>query len=488
MKYNNCDVCFKLESDGSVREIKKEDTLFGKIPPEFSPSYRSGIPSPVYAMRNYGYMFIQDTDKALYRMDPVSGAMENLEIDIESIRDFAFFHNMIYLEYKNENHTLFNLSDKSEIPTDHLLTEGVCDNIFSSGDKLFHCDVNYKKDPDSGNEIPCLFARCILPDGSSETLYAEIRATSKEESAYIFEPAFEEESPYWDTRPTVCLIDDHFYCFAEKGTEYSLIRIPVGNNSDIQTLACWTTLLTASPSVMYTEKYEGEVNLGKKSSVSYSVKQLFLREQTDADRSINRALSKIYAGFEEKIDDTIQREKEYEETTEYTEYTYHPDDVLSFSIFCNYMDDNTISFDCFFLIFLYTRQKAPAGMNTMSSTDTPVDALLLRILPEVPNILSTLPSPMWKDWQNGKSPRILCWSRNASISWLTVMPCTLPEMRSERTVTTDFFQTPFILRSPSKLLRRHRNMLTVQHIYTKNFLCYNNISEKQQIFSVKEEI
>ncbi len=31
-------------------------------------------------------------------------------------------------------------------------------------------------------------------------------------------------------------------------------------------------------------------------------------------------------------------------------------------------------------------------------------------------------------------------------------------------------------------------MLTVQHIYTKNFLCYNHISEKQQIFSVKEEI
>lgn len=105
---------------------------------------------------------------------------------------------------------------------------------------------------------------------------------------------------------------------------------------------------------MYTEKYEGEVNLGKKSSVSYSVKQLFLREQTDADRSINRALSKICAGFEEKIDDTIQREKEYEETTEYTEYTYHPDDVLSFSIFCNYMDDDTISFDCFFShLFIY---------------------------------------------------------------------------------------------------------------------------------------
>lgn len=347
MYYNDCEICYRLENDSSVTEVKKADTLFGKIPAKFSPSFRSDIPNPVSAMRNYGYLFLRDSDNLLYRMDPVGGAWECLGIDINSVADFAFFHNRIFLEYKSGDCSLFNLSDKSEIRSESLLSEAVCENIFSSEKGLFHCDVTYKKDSGSDREIPCLFVRYILPDGSSETLHGEVSAASDKEPAYVFEYAHEHRSPYWDTKPTVCFIEDSFYCFAEKGTEHFLLRVPVGKSHDTQVLASWTTSLTSSPSVLYTEKKQGEMDLGNENLISYSMEQLYLDEQTDADKSINQTLLKIYSDFEREIDDTIQRAKEYDKTTEYTEYTYHPDDVLSLSVFCNYMDDDTIAFDCY---------------------------------------------------------------------------------------------------------------------------------------------
>ena len=64
---------YRLEHDGSVSEVDESETLYGTLPRRFSPVFDKDFPSFPYAMRNYGYLFVQDSNKVLYRPRAANG-------------------------------------------------------------------------------------------------------------------------------------------------------------------------------------------------------------------------------------------------------------------------------------------------------------------------------------------------------------------------------------------------------------------------------
>ena len=90
---------FHLNQDGSLSHISESETLYGQLPEGYScwRTYRARMTLP-YAMRNYGYVFLEDEDDRLVRMDPVSGETETFDLSkyFKSYRGTVFTNDFIF--------------------------------------------------------------------------------------------------------------------------------------------------------------------------------------------------------------------------------------------------------------------------------------------------------------------------------------------------------------------------------------------------------
>lgn len=329
-KANN--LYYRLENDGSVREVEEAETLYGTLPRRFSPICDSDFPTFPYAMRNYGYIFMQDSAGTLYRMEPVSGARESLTIHTDDSSRFAFSGDLVFLySYYEKAPSLFRLSDKTFVAEDISLPESVsCLAIIPSKKSFYFCGSLWKDD------ISQLVLLQILSDGSAETLFSDSRL------------AFEDDFYYAQNRQDSCVFDDHLYYYGSDETQYRLMRFPVRDNSSFQILDTWSTYPASSPAVIEVEENSYERSIENISSVSCSTRKLFLEEKTTADRQINQALSEVYTDFETYVDELIVDEQNQfeEEPNLYESFDYVSGYDFSLSAYLDYMDDDTISFCC----------------------------------------------------------------------------------------------------------------------------------------------
>lgn len=329
---------YKLEQNGSVSEISEIDTLYSTLPQHFSPVCNSDIPSLPYAMRNYGYVFIQDSQKKLYRMDPVSGAKESLDIDLDKFSFFTFSGDMVLLYSYGSGPSLFGLSDQTMIETDASLWENTLGLTCFPTDQGFICFAKLSEETSVPDEyIGKLVIRHILPDGSVKTLFSETLQSLADD----FSDSGMKHDSYF--------CDNYFYYIGKQEMLHHLMRFPIQKNPDFQILDTWSAFPAASsPSMITVEEQNHETEIGDFSSVSCSTSLLYLEEETDADRLINQALTEVYADFEDNVTGIIQGEQEQSETDpEYYEgFDYAPHSDFSLYASCDYMDDDTISFCC----------------------------------------------------------------------------------------------------------------------------------------------
>lgn len=327
---------YRLENDGSVSEIEESETLYGVLPRRFSPINDSDFPTFPYAMRNYGYIFVQDSAGTLYRMDPVSGVRESLAIRTDGAAStFAFSGDLVFLcSYYHDESSLFDLSSNSYVATDILSFDSISYlSVFSSEQGFFFCGKLWKEDDKTFTPFHILH---ILPDGSVNTLFSDTSQTLEEDfyDAYL--------------RSDSCLFEDYFYYYHRDESENCLMRFPVQKTPKVQELETWSLYTASSPAAFTVEERNDTVEIGDFSSVSCSVKKLLLNGQTHSDKLINSSLREVYEDFETYVEGIIQEEQEQlEEDSEfYDDFSYTSGYDFSLSVYCDYMDDDTISFGC----------------------------------------------------------------------------------------------------------------------------------------------
>ena len=108
---------FRLNQDGSLSRIAESETLYGQLPEGYSCSrhYKQFITLP-YAMRNYGYVFVEDEDDNLVRMDLDSGELEI--IDLSELSYWSVFTNDSIVVSNGDiwyRISLDNIDEKEEI-------------------------------------------------------------------------------------------------------------------------------------------------------------------------------------------------------------------------------------------------------------------------------------------------------------------------------------------------------------------------------------
>jgi len=349
----NGNLYFKLESDGSVSQIAESGTLYGRLPKGFSPvrepdsPLQPDFPSLPYFMRNYGYLFLRDSQNILWRIDPVNGLQENLHIAAkDSSINYVFSGDTILL-YSHSGGTLFlfGLSDRIMAPVHCYSLEHTIDSAFFPAEQGFYYCSKYVSDISPDDGVPCFTVKHLLPDGSENSLF------------YCTLPAENEAGPA-AVRYDSSLLGDYFYYFSEEEAEHSLMRLPLPGTDGLSepeafeaaksdSWPAWPALGSAD---IITKEREEKIELENFCSISYSIKELSLEEQTTADKTINQSLRKeAYADFEAYIEGTIQDERSrYTNNPEYYEKygTYSID--LSLATTCEFVDDDTISFCCLY--------------------------------------------------------------------------------------------------------------------------------------------
>lgn len=331
---------YRLENDGSVSEAQETETLYGMLPYRFSPVYDSDFPTFPYAMRNYGYVFMQDSEGMLYRLKPESGVRETIDLDIDAVSRFAFSGDQILMYYSLEKEiSLYSLSDKTLISADIPSADSISyPALFPSEQGFFLCSNLWKKDSSSDEAVSHFVILHILPDGSVDMPFYDSGQTFPEN--------------FYDTLlRSNCFIDDSFFYYYEVDeAQHSLMRFSVNGqkNPAFERLDSWSSFQTSSPAVVTAKEESSTTRIENGSSVSCSTEKLFLEEETAADKQINQALAEVYSDFETYVDGIIADEQEvYEEDPDiYDGFDYASGYDFSLSVFLDYMDDDTISFGC----------------------------------------------------------------------------------------------------------------------------------------------
>lgn len=329
---------FRLENDGSVSEVDESETLYGALPRRFSPVFDRDFLTLPYTMRNYGYIFMQDSAQTLYRMNPVSGAKESLRIRIADYYHFAFSGDLVFLYSYNADAavSLFHLDDQTTVVLDEALPESLSYLTVSPSEEGFYFCANVpEEDPASGETLYRFHIFRILPDGSVETLTAD-------------SPRSYENSYDMQIRNNSCVLGGHLYYYEADAVFQHLMKLPLQGKAAPREIDTFPRYPASSPAAVFDEKREEETPIGEGSSASFSVRKLFLEEQTAADSAINQTLTEVYTDFEAYVDGLISEELEaLEEDPDFYEgFDYASFYDFSLYVSVDYMDDDTISFCC----------------------------------------------------------------------------------------------------------------------------------------------
>lgn len=330
---------YRLEKDGSVSETDESETLYGALPQRFSPLLGDNdFPSLPYAMRNYGYVFVQDSEKMLYRLEPASGSAESLMIHTEDVSSVSFSGALLFLYSQyGDIHALYNLIDKSTVSIDSSLWESLnCLCIFPAEDGFYFCGSLWNNEANADGYNSRFVMLKILADGWAKPFFSD--------SPLPFGEGFHETA----IRTESCLSGDYLYYYDGDETLRHLMRIPLRDEPDFQILESWSPYPAASPAVLTVEEANEDIALDNNASFSRSLRKIYLEEESAADSLINAALAETYANFEQEAKNMLKeaRGTVEEDAAFYEGLDYPAGFDLSLSVSCDYMDDDTISFCC----------------------------------------------------------------------------------------------------------------------------------------------
>ncbi len=326
--YVPCNLYFQIREDGSVAEIDEAGTLYGRLPAGFSGAGHSSIPSLPYAMRNYGCVFVKDSQDILYRLDMETGERQSLQVNVNDY-EFTFSRDQALMKSYGSGLALLDLSDASITP---IKTDPQSSYFYSFIPSLDSPGfMGYEKKYGDSDDSSYYVVYHIAPDGSITTLVPKLELDA--EDPYMHSTYFTEENLYYYDAAT---------------EDIRLMRLPVEENSRPEMLDSWPVFAATSPAELITEELGDEMVIEDYFSLSYSLDKMLLAEKSDADIQINKKLSEVYGDFygwiEDEKDSAMEEAESYKDW--YADYDQTASTEFSLSVACDYMDDDMISF-CF---------------------------------------------------------------------------------------------------------------------------------------------
>lgn len=146
LEYRNRDeeenIYLRIRDDG-VEQVPRSETLYGMLPEGFDIEqqvhlYRNhNLPSLPYSMRNFGYMFLWDTEERFFRYDPVSKVLEQFSLPEETEGMILYLTNdsILFVDREGVWHRT-SLDD----PTKNMQIHASC---FEKGGELYREPYQY---------------------------------------------------------------------------------------------------------------------------------------------------------------------------------------------------------------------------------------------------------------------------------------------------------------------------------------------------------
>lgn len=320
---------FRLGEDGNLREISREDTLYGMVPGGWKDArkdYRFGkLPNLVYCVRNFGYAFLCDEADDLYRVIPGTGETERIPLhDIESTMNCVTLTNEA-LVYKDYNDIWYSISlDDPEAVT--KIGEMECYDIYDIAfwDEKGIYNVMLRNDWSEG-----FWLERLNWNGEWEVL-----------NFWVQNPRLT-NSVYGDYLTVLYSDGDYLYYDNLSGGNGIICRIPlVGDDEDAEQVFVYyeNPLMEISTRETFDSTFTVEAtgNYG-----DFSMTKVYLTEETEAAAKINAFLEEIYRSEEEYMADLMDAVRDTDSSDwEYSGYLAVVEDELKASV--GYLDDNYI--------------------------------------------------------------------------------------------------------------------------------------------------
>ncbi len=337
---------FRILEDGSIKEIKQSETLYGRLPKGFHVCSRYGILSLPYAMRNYGYLFVEDNSGNFCRLEPESRKSEILIPASYDWQDTCFSRNSILFKGTVDNEeekTLLLLSlDNAAATPLPAADASLTDYATSLSDYVpledgFICyDYYYKTD----KVVFSVYQ--ISSEGKNTKLLSDFSLPEL--------PGLNEENSYnFSLFDDMQLGENCLYYSVDAGAEKQLRRFLLSGSQENIPLHTRFVYDTADIPGFITDSTKEEIPIGDYYTCNYELETILLEEKTDAERLINQTLSGVYKEFEANSAQNAEEEAEYYNTDiedpdndEAEHYTGFSD--FSLSAYCDYLDKDYIAF------------------------------------------------------------------------------------------------------------------------------------------------
>ena len=284
-------IYLRIREDG-VEQVLERETLYGMLPEGFDAEqqlYRHrNMPSLPYAMRNFGYMFLWDAEERLFRYDPVSKDLEQLDLP-EKARMLYLTNDSILFQDGEDIWNRASLDD----PTKILRIPASC---FEKGGELYRELCQY------ADELGMYFVERgvgyinltrVSWEGECEHLYTALERRNLTTALnYDEEVALD------------YLGGGYLYYNSVTQGDGVILRVPLerevpGAEWEPEQFAVYYE--SPIKDISRKEKVVTEFHSYKRLSGTFTVEEIRLTDGSKASEKINQSLDKVYVLWQEQI-------------------------------------------------------------------------------------------------------------------------------------------------------------------------------------------
>lgn len=327
---------FRILENGSVMQVSEAETLYGMLPEGYSAfSIYSDMPSLPYAMRNFGYLFLENEEEGqLALFDAKSGQIKRS--DIPCVRYlFATNAALFYAVYEAEQGIYLWYRVSLDYLCDRENWTGIETSTMYPYEILWNEAGIYFADRDEDNLVHVYKAE--HQGGSIE----EIKTIEEKYTVFPFRYGAlcyaDEENFYYNDRRegnnciVRCRLNGNKMIHAYNASDETEL-VAIYREDETEGIAYYETT-TRTYDIL--ETWEA---LPDYSMVNIELQKVFLTEDTTGAQKINAYMDRVYAEFEEQ-------QQDYQESME-TIHGESPDTIGSYSLIASaidYMDESYLS-------------------------------------------------------------------------------------------------------------------------------------------------
>ncbi|MDE6254256.1 MAG: DUF5050 domain-containing protein [Lachnospiraceae bacterium] len=282
---------YRIHKDGSVTKALEEETLYGRLPEGYTPVSYDNIETLPYYMRNYGYLFVKNSQGELVKLSAEGDIEETLELPADVRNDSVMITNsvLVYACYGDED-TWYIKSLKQGCKAQTWLKMDPFNNVFAwdetgiyvadrkeSGIDIFKADYE-------GNIVMEL---SDIPTGDNSPVL----------SSYIMD--------------LLAVQDTYLYYNADQKEDGCIMRRDLKGEASPQLVDVYYENEAAR--ISHKETAENVMEISENVLFKSSLAKVFLYENTEGERKINEYLEQVYEKEEKAIEAEVESARQEEE-------------------------------------------------------------------------------------------------------------------------------------------------------------------------------